>query len=199
MLNLNNNYIRVLGGFAPLKRLDTLLLSKNRITQIANNFHDALPNLKHLILNDNALKKFYDLEPLFGCKTLETLVLRGNPVVKLPHYKELIVHRLPHLHMLDYERIGANVTSRPSPRKEIVAHGLLGSESGQILCQEQGWQTTAKAIITRCLRVFAEAATGGGRGRRASGCRAGERRIDGGEKGSLLFCWAPVYIDSTWR
>merc|ERR1711920_789935 len=77
-IDLSDNDLIKLGNFPPLKRLHTLLLMGNRISRIAEDVFDPLPNLVSICLTNNKLEKLVDLEPLTRLKSLERLSLLEN-------------------------------------------------------------------------------------------------------------------------
>ncbi|CAJ1375361.1 unnamed protein product, partial [Effrenium voratum] len=81
-LDLSDNDLIKLGNFPPLKRLRVLLLANNRISRIAPDCFDPLPQLVSLVLTGNKLEKLVDLEPITKLANLERLSLMDNPVTK---------------------------------------------------------------------------------------------------------------------
>jgi len=128
-IDLSDNDLIKLANFPPLKRLHTLLLMNNRISRIAEDAFDPLPNLISVTLTGNKLEKLVDLEPLTRLKTLERLSLLENPVVKVKHYRPYMIHKCSkNLRILDFNRI---------KDKERKAAGLLfAHERGQKLLAE---------------------------------------------------------------
>merc|ERR1711988_793990 len=128
-IDLSDNDLIKLGNFPPLKRLRTLLLMNNRISRIASDAFDFLPNLISVTLTGNKLEKLVDLEPLIKLKTLERLSLLENPVVKVKHYRPYMIYKCSKtLRILDFNRI---------KDKERKAEGLLfAHERGKKLLEE---------------------------------------------------------------
>merc|ERR1711988_107812 len=128
-IDLSDNDLIKLANFPPLKRLKTLLLMNNRITRLAEDAFDPLPNLQSITLTGNKLEKLVDLEPLTKLKTLERLSLLENPVAKVKHYRPYMIHKCSNsLRILDFNRI---------KDKERKAAGLLfAHERGQKLLEE---------------------------------------------------------------
>lgn len=88
-----------------MKRLRTLLLSNNRITHISPSLHLSAPGLTTLVFTNNQLAELGDLEPLQHLRSLEFLVLLGNPVRERKWYREWLAFRIKALRVLDYTRI----------------------------------------------------------------------------------------------
>jgi U2 small nuclear ribonucleoprotein A' len=128
-IDLSDNDLIKLANFPPLKRLHTLLLMNNRISRIAEDAFDPLPNLVSITLTGNKLEKLVDLEPLTRLKTLERLSLLENPVVKVKHYRPYMINKCSkNLRILDFNRI---------KDKERKAAGLLfAHERGKKLLEE---------------------------------------------------------------
>jgi U2 small nuclear ribonucleoprotein A' len=95
----------VLGNFPRLNRLQNLFLNNNRISKIDGSIHEFLPNLKTIILTNNALSELGDLEPLIQCKKLTHLSVMDNPVAKKPHYRLYIIYKLPQVRVLDFNKV----------------------------------------------------------------------------------------------
>merc|ERR550539_359728 len=101
----------------------------NRISRIAMDCFDPLPNVKAVILTGNKLEKLVDLEPLTRLKSLERLSLLDNPVTKVKHYRPYMISKCSKtLRILDFNRI---------KDKERKAAGLLfAGERGKKLLDE---------------------------------------------------------------
>merc|ERR1712025_1087775 len=56
-LDLSDNDLIKLGNFPPLKRLKVLLLTNNRISRIAEDCFDPIPNMVSIILTGNKLER----------------------------------------------------------------------------------------------------------------------------------------------
>ena len=82
-IDLTENDISKLDELPQLKRLEGLLLSNNRISQIENDWAEMCPKLDTLILTNNRLTKFSDIDGIASCKTLTRLTLAGNMVANL--------------------------------------------------------------------------------------------------------------------
>merc|ERR1711920_1061413 len=97
--------------------MGVLMLMNNRISRIAEDAFEPLPNLMSVCLTGNKLEKLVDLEPLTKLKTLERLSLLDNPVTKVKHYRPYMISKCSKtLRILDFNRI---------KDKERKAAGLL--------------------------------------------------------------------------
>jgi len=128
-IDLSDNDLIKVGNFPPMKRLHVLMLMNNRVSRIAEEAFDPLPNLTSVILTGNKLEKLVDLEPLLRLKGLERLSLLENPVTKVKHYRPYMINKCSKtLRILDFSRI---------KDKERKAAGLLfAGERGKKLLEE---------------------------------------------------------------
>ncbi|EJU01008.1 L domain-like protein [Dacryopinax primogenitus] len=104
-IDFTDNSISSLSNLPLLRRLHTLLLSNNRITHISPSLHISCPNLKCLVLTNNALAELGDLKSLEGCRKLEWLALIGCPVRQKKWYREWCLWVVKPLRVLDYQKI----------------------------------------------------------------------------------------------
>lgn len=128
-IDFSDNDLIKLGNFPPLKRLHVLLLMNNRISRIAEDAFDPIPNMQSVVLTGNKLEKLIDLEPLLKLKDLQRLSLIDNPVTKVKHYRPYMIFKSSKsLRMLDFCKI---------KEKERKAAALLFSgERGKRLLEE---------------------------------------------------------------
>jgi U2 small nuclear ribonucleoprotein A' len=128
-IDLSDNDLIKLGNFPPLKRLKVLLLANNRVSRIAGDCFDVLPQLMSVTLTGNKIEKLVDLEPLTKLKTLERLSLLDNPVTKVKHYRPYMINKCgKSLRILDFNKI---------KDKERKAAGLLfAGDRGKKLLEE---------------------------------------------------------------
>eukprot|EP00730_Choanoeca_flexa_P000115 TRINITY_DN10050_c0_g1_i1.p1 TRINITY_DN10050_c0_g1~~TRINITY_DN10050_c0_g1_i1.p1 ORF type:complete len:242 (+),score=61.81 TRINITY_DN10050_c0_g1_i1:562-1287(+) len=124
-IDLSDNEIRRLDGFPLLNRLKTLILNNNRISRVSSSLAQSLPNLSELILTNNNIVNLGDLRPLFELATLERLSLMRNPATAVQHYRHYVIHHLPHLKMLDFQKV------KPKEREEAAE--LFAGAAGQEL------------------------------------------------------------------
>lgn len=103
--DLSDNSVRKLENFPLLPRLKCLLLNNNRITKIGKNLEQSLPNLERLILTNNYIQELSDIEPLTGLINLNTLSLLNNPLTKKDNYRLYVIHKLPGLKLLDFNKV----------------------------------------------------------------------------------------------
>ena len=111
VIDLTDNEISKLENFPLLKQLNTLILHNNRINRIEENLGSYLPKLEWLMLNNNRVSEFSDIEALGSCASLTHLSLIDNPITLKPEYRLFVISRLPNLRMLDFRKIKLQVGS----------------------------------------------------------------------------------------
>jgi len=104
-IDFSDNEIGKLENFPLLQRLQTILLNNNHIGKIAPGLSESLPKLDTLILTNNRIVNLADLDPLSDLTSLKTLSLIDNVVTKKPYYRLYVVHKLPNLRLLDFKKI----------------------------------------------------------------------------------------------
>lgn len=104
-IDLTDNAIARLEGFPKLHRLRTLLLSNNRISRIAPNLEEQIPNLEWLVLTNNRINNLQDLDPLWTLTKLKYLSLIDNSVTKKSQYRLYVISRCKRLKVLDFRKI----------------------------------------------------------------------------------------------
>jgi len=104
-IDFSDNDIRRVDGFPLLLRLKTLLLNNNRISRMADDLHESIPNLESLILTNNHMQELGDIEPLAAFQRLTTLSLLNNPITTKKHYRLYVIHKLPIVRLLDFRKV----------------------------------------------------------------------------------------------
>jgi U2 small nuclear ribonucleoprotein A' len=104
-IDFTNNAIARLEGFPILRRLKMLLLSNNRIYYVSPNIGQLIPNVEDLQLAGNQLTNLPDLDPLASLPKLQRLSLLDNTVTKRQHYRLYVIHKLPQVKILDFQKI----------------------------------------------------------------------------------------------
>ncbi|GMF09381.1 unnamed protein product [Phytophthora lilii] len=137
-IDLSDNEIKKLENFPRLRRLRMLLLHNNHVSKIADNLAEAVANLEFLMLTGNRIAQLSEVDHLASFVKLDTLSLSGNPVTKRKYYREYVIHKLPQLHVLDFQRIRpraatAFFNSVVGQRAMKEAHGESVAESTQAM------------------------------------------------------------------
>ncbi|KAE9047959.1 hypothetical protein PR003_g928 [Phytophthora rubi] len=147
-IDLSDNEIKKLENFPRLRRLRMLLLHNNHVSKIQENLADAIANLEFLMLTGNRIAQLSELDHLVCFAKLDTLSLSGNPVTKRKYYREYVIHKLPQLHVLDFQRI--------RPRDREAANAFFNSVVGQRAMREahgesvdESAQSVKKLLITQ--------------------------------------------------
>ncbi|XP_046864115.1 U2 small nuclear ribonucleoprotein A'-like [Xenia sp. Carnegie-2017] len=104
-INFSDNDIKKLEGFPLLKRLKSLIMNNNRVCRIGEGLATCLPNLETLVLTNNSMNDLSDLDALKSVKTLRYLSLMRNPILNKPNYRLYVIHSLPQIRVLDFQRI----------------------------------------------------------------------------------------------
>jgi U2 small nuclear ribonucleoprotein A' len=81
-----------------------LLCSNNSISKFGD-ISNNIPNLHSLILTNNKISSFTDIEVLSGFRNLEHLSLIDNPIVAKLNYRMYIIFKIPCLKSLDFRKI----------------------------------------------------------------------------------------------
>ncbi|OAF69936.1 hypothetical protein A3Q56_02318 [Intoshia linei] len=128
-IDFSDNDIRSLDGFPLLYRLKSLYFSNNRIIRVVKGIEESLPNLTDLILTNNLIDTFTDVDQLANLKKLRTLSLIRNPINNHRYYRKYVIYKLRHLKILDFQKISA------AERKE--ADGLFNENGGSLAKSEK--------------------------------------------------------------
>lgn len=127
-IDFSDNEIKKLDGFPLLKRLRSIMANNNQIVRVHENLEENLPNLETIILTNNNLQELGDLDALSTIKTLRTLSLLQNPVAHKKHYRLYVIHRIPQLRLLDFQKIKL--------REREAAAAMFKGKKGQSLVQQ---------------------------------------------------------------
>lgn len=129
-IDFSDNDIRKVDGFPLLRRLKCLLFNNNRIVRISDGLEECLPSLESVILTNNNMQELGDLDTLASVKTLKFLSLLRNPVTTKKQYRLYLVHKVPQLRVLDFQRI--------KQKEREAAAKMFKGKKGQALAQEVG-------------------------------------------------------------
>ncbi|EEQ88976.1 U2 snRNP complex subunit [Blastomyces dermatitidis] len=161
-IDFTDNDISSISNFPFSPRLRTLLLARNRVSQIHPSIASSIPNLTTLILTANNIAELADLEPLKVLTKLTHVSLLENPVTRKEHYRLWVIFLLPTVRFLDYQRV-----------KDVERHRaaeLFGTPSNPT-------PLTSKIMGIKSRTFDVSASTFGTTTRDASSQQAGERPI----------------------
>jgi len=108
-LNLSNNEIERIQGLEKLQSLRKITLTSNKISSLQG--LDKCAALEHIFVQDNMIDNISEIANVSALKNLKSLYLRNidgsqkNPVCDHPSYRSSIVRQLPHISILDGERL----------------------------------------------------------------------------------------------
>ncbi|KAF2423653.1 small nuclear ribonucleoprotein U2, A [Tothia fuscella] len=134
-IDFTDNDIALLANFPLSLRLRSLLLARNRITNIHPELHKSIPNLTSLVLTQNRITELADLDALTGFGKLTHLVLLENPVVAKENYRYWVINRCPSVRFLDFakvkdaERTKAKELFGPIDQPTALASKILSTKS----------------------------------------------------------------------
>jgi len=116
-IDFSDNEINKFDGFPQLQRVRVLLLNNNVISKIGPNLGESLPNLETLVLTNNRLNNLADIDPLADIPSIRRISFLENLITKKQHYRLYVIHKLPHLKLLDYRK---NKAKRKSGIYKII-------------------------------------------------------------------------------
>lgn len=129
-IDFSDNEIRKVDGFPLLQRLRSLFFNNNRIVRIGENLHEVLPSLESIVLTNNNIQELGDLDNLATFKTLRHLSLLRNPVTTKKHYRLYVIHKLPGLRVLDFQKVKL--------KEREAASKMFKGKKGAQLAQDLG-------------------------------------------------------------
>ncbi|KAM3920127.1 leucine-rich repeat-containing protein 9 [Leptodactylus fuscus] len=114
-LVLDHNRIKMIAetSFAKQSSLVSLRMEENRLRDVSN-LHPLI-KLKKLFIGFNKIQEISEVEKLEAIPTLLELSISGNPISRKMFHRQLIIHRLQNLQILD----GIAVTSEERARAEM--------------------------------------------------------------------------------
>ena len=104
-INLADNSISEVNYLPQLKKLKTLILINNRISKIDKDFAINCPLLNNIILTNNKIETFEQIDNIATCKTITKLFLVDNLVTKIKNYRLYVIYKIPSLRILDFQRV----------------------------------------------------------------------------------------------
>jgi len=124
-IDLSDNDIKKLENFPLLRRLRMLILNNNRICRFESKLEECLPNLDTIVLTNNNVQELADVEPLQTIKSLTNISFLRNPITTKPNYRLFVIHCLPQVRVLDFQRI--------KMKEREAAKKLFSGKKGELL------------------------------------------------------------------
>jgi len=124
-IDLSDNDIKKMENFPLLRRLRMLILNNNRICRFEEKLEECLPQLDTLVLTNNNLQELTDIEPLKTIKSLTNISFFRNPITTKPNYRYFVIHCLPQVRVLDFQRIKL--------KERQAAQKLFSGQKGELL------------------------------------------------------------------
>jgi U2 small nuclear ribonucleoprotein A' len=122
-IDLAQNNLSYISDLPKLKRVTTLILSKNHIRLIDSSITN-LVNIETLSLTYNDMLYLSSLEALRKLPFLRALYLIGNPIVKNENYRLWCIWRLPKLQVLDFQKV--------KDSERAAAEELFGKDADKV-------------------------------------------------------------------
>jgi len=155
VIDFSDNDLAKLENFPLMKNLVTILANNNRISRIAEGLGAFLPQLNNLILTNNKIAQLETIDALTSLPRLYTLSLLGNPVTRLPNYRQYAIYKLPRLQVLDFAKI------KPKEReaaKKLFAAAAADAKAPSTTSSSSSAPSSAPAPLTAEQRKQLEAA-----------------------------------------
>lgn len=142
-IDVSDNAIATLDGFPVLRRLRCLFANNNRISRISETLGESIPNLEWLILTNNKVASFIELDKsLKGLTKLKYLSLVDNPISKRQDYRMFVISRCPRLKMLDYTKV--TLTEREKAEEEYASKTAASFEGVSTRVKDDVQETSTK-------------------------------------------------------
>jgi len=93
--------LKSLKNFPKLESIFLLNLNINKLEIGLKEIADSMPHLSELELEYNKFKNISEFEHLKSLVELTSITLHGNPITKIPNYREQIFNILPNLVTID--------------------------------------------------------------------------------------------------
>jgi U2 small nuclear ribonucleoprotein A' len=102
---LSDNEIQKVENFPSLQRLQKLFIANNHVNRVAEKIATELPNLDTIILSNNRITNLAVIDSIAANKKLAMLSLLENPVIHRPKYRLYTIFKIPSLTVLDYKKV----------------------------------------------------------------------------------------------
>lgn len=147
-IDFTDNSIVKIDELPKLTKLNTLILTNNRVSKVAPDFAKLCPNLETLILTANKINSMSEIDNIASCTDLIRLSLVDNLVTKIKHYRLYCIFKMPSLRVLDFHKV------KLAERREAAA--LFGGKSGSKLIDELHDKSLVMGENPEYLKAFEE-------------------------------------------
>jgi len=127
-IDLSDNEIVIFENFPLLKNLKTIFFNNNNISKLKKGYGQTLPNLDTLIFTNNNISDLGELCSLNEFTNLTMLSFAQNPVVTKQHYRLFVIHIIPSLKVLDFNKV--------KHKERLQAKKMFGGKEGEKLFEE---------------------------------------------------------------
>jgi Leucine-rich repeat (LRR) protein len=125
-LDLSSNNISKVDDISKLQGLESLMLKENHLSRPDSiRYIVNLKSLRELDLSRNQIECNLEdlLDVLSHCKSLEVLILKGNPVVATKYYRKIVISKCQRLNLLDGNRISNEERMRCTAWRRVLDAG----------------------------------------------------------------------------
>jgi hypothetical protein len=164
-LNLWGYHLDDVSILSQLPNVETLSLPLNNISTLAP--FASCTNLRSLFLRQNQISSFDEIDHLRDLPHLTTLSLSDNPIARDPHYRAIVLRKLPQLQKLDETPVKAETfptddssgpppvprTSAPSGMKPQFNLGAIVQQAPAAVPRPAARQDDA-ALLTAVLALI---------------------------------------------
>ncbi|KAK8797802.1 hypothetical protein WA171_005333 [Blastocystis sp. BT1] len=105
VIDLSDNSIGCIENIPKFPRLHTLLLNNNLVSKITKGLGANVPHCACLVLTNNRISSFSEIEHLQDWPSLSNLSLVDNPIVNEKDFRIRIVSILPNLRVLNFQKV----------------------------------------------------------------------------------------------
>ena len=130
-----------------MRRLTTLLLSNNYIVRI-HPLGDHLISITTLVLTNNRISSFAEIDAIANFTKLELLSLLDNPIITQQHYRLYVIFKIKSLKSLDFrkvkhsERVQSNTFFATSSEGKAFLENLSNPQHSAKPSSSQNMSTT---------------------------------------------------------
>lgn len=157
-IDLSDNEIRKFDNFPMMLRATSFLLNNNLISKVGESIGKQVVNLNSLVLTNNKISDFSEIDNLATCKKLEYLALVDNPVIHKLYYRLYTIYKIPSLRFLDFQKVkksereAANSFFESEDGKAYLASGAISaskpSSSSSVVASTKAQKDYIRELIS---------------------------------------------------